>query len=346
MTQPVLELQNATRLYKGREIFKDINLEIPAGAIIALKGAPGSGKASLLKTIAGLYPITSGSIRIHGREMDAASRGDFAATVGLLLKDSEPYERLTVRENLDYFRRLYHLRQDRVYEVIQLLGLVDRENQVVKKLPVGYRTRLNLARVLLPNPSLLLLEEPTGYQDIETMEILRKAISKTAEAGTAVLIATSSSEEAQSLAHRTAVFQSGKIDRWDTQQTDECIAAEEDTPFVRRKVLEKIPARINDRVILFNPQELTYIDSQDGNSVLHSGMEQFSCPLTLAELEEKLKPFGFFRCHRSYIVNLQRVREIIPWSRNSFSLILDDAQKSTIPLSKNSLKELEEFLGL
>jgi ABC-2 type transport system ATP-binding protein len=110
--------------------------------------------------------------------------------------------------------------------------------------------------------------------------------------------------------------------------------------------MEKIPAKINDKIILFDPLEINFIESNEGVSQLHVRKEVFPCTLTLNELEEKLKAFGFFRCHRSYIVNLQRVREVITWTRNSFSLVLDDELKSSIPLSKGKFDELKYILGI
>ena len=74
--------------------------------------------------------------------------------------------------------------------------------------------------------------------------------------------------------------------------------------------------------------------------------KNFQRCLRLNELEERLQHFGFFRCHRSYIVNLQKVREVITWTRNSYSLILDDEKKSNIPLSKSKMAELKAMLGL
>ncbi|MCR8844647.1 LytTR family transcriptional regulator DNA-binding domain-containing protein [Paenibacillus sp. SC116] len=68
--------------------------------------------------------------------------------------------------------------------------------------------------------------------------------------------------------------------------------------------------------------------------------------MTLQQLEEKLRVYGFFRCHRSYIVNVQRIREVIIWSRNSYSLILDDDKKSKVPLSKNKYEEMKSVMGL
>ena len=109
---------------------------------------------------------------------------------------------------------------------------------------------------------------------------------------------------------------------------------------------EKIPTKVNEKIVLFDPPEIDYIESNDGQSALHVNGEEFPTTFTLNELEERLQHFGFFRCHRSYIVNLQKVREVITWTRNSYSLILDDEKKSNIPLSKSKMGELKEMLGL
>nr|WP_249436085.1 LytTR family transcriptional regulator DNA-binding domain-containing protein [Paenibacillus sp. Marseille-Q4541] len=116
--------------------------------------------------------------------------------------------------------------------------------------------------------------------------------------------------------------------------------------FVQPVRLEKIPAKVGDKLILFDPTEVDYIESQEGVANLHVLQGTYPCSFSLAVLEEKLKPFGFFRCHRSYLVNLQKVREVITWTRNSYSLILEDAQKSSIPLSKGKYDELKQILGI
>ncbi|GIP45960.1 transcriptional regulator [Paenibacillus sp. J45TS6] len=116
--------------------------------------------------------------------------------------------------------------------------------------------------------------------------------------------------------------------------------------FVQPVRLEKIPAKVGDKLILFDPTEVDYIESQEGVANLHVLQGTYPCSFSLTVLEEKLKPYGFFRCHRSYLVNLQKVREVITWTRNSFSLILEDAEKSSIPLSKGKYDELKQILGI
>ncbi|OBY79908.1 LytTR family transcriptional regulator [Paenibacillus sp. KS1] len=142
----------------------------------------------------------------------------------------------------------------------------------------------------------------------------------------------------------------------DKKSTIQAAENEEDEPesasagagqrFVPQISFDKIPARIEDKIVLIDPLELNYIESQDGASQLHMHSGSLPCTMTLTELERKLKAFGFFRCHRSYLFNLQRVREVIIWSRNSYSLVLDDENKSKVPLSKNKYEEMKAIMGI
>lgn len=348
MQPMILTLEHVSKNYNDNTAVYDISFTVEPGSIVAIRGQTGSGKTTLLRLVAGLTAPSLGSIRLGDMPVLSGSKSHLRH-MGLLLKEQGLYQRLTVQEYLDYFRKLYQVDKTRVDEVIRQAGLMDRRNSSLRKLSESLSARVRFARSLLHQPSLLLLDEPTSHLDLETMEILRKMIVAAAEAGTAVLFTTTSQEEAQSLACRTGRLNRGRVESWEGNGEAEALSEDGNPSSIameRRMKIEKIPAKINDRIILFNPMELTYIESQDGVSVLHTGSEQFPCPLTLSELEEKLKPFGFFRSHRSYIVNLQRVREVIPWTRNSYSLVLDDTHKSSIPLSKNSLKELEGFLDM
>ncbi|MEC0254378.1 LytTR family transcriptional regulator DNA-binding domain-containing protein [Paenibacillus lautus] len=116
--------------------------------------------------------------------------------------------------------------------------------------------------------------------------------------------------------------------------------------FVQPMRFEKIPAKVGDKLILFDPTEIDYIESHEGVANLHVLQGTYACSMSLSDLEGRLKGFGFYRCHRSYLVNLQKVREVITWTRNSYSLILDDQTKSSIPLSKSKYDELKEIIGI
>lgn len=116
--------------------------------------------------------------------------------------------------------------------------------------------------------------------------------------------------------------------------------------FVQPVRFEKIPAKVEDKLILFDPTEIDYIESHEGIANLHVLQGSYACSMSLSDLETRLKGFGFYRCHRSYLVNLQKVREVITWTRNSYSLILDNQAKSSIPLSKSKYDELKKIIGI
>src|SRR5690606_19102824 len=110
--------------------------------------------------------------------------------------------------------------------------------------------------------------------------------------------------------------------------------------------VQKIPTKKNDKVILFNPPEIDYIESINSSAIVHVAGETYTCAMTLAELEQRLQHYGLFRCHRSYIVNLQKVRELITWTKNSYSLRLTTGKDSVVPLSRTKLVELKELLNI
>ena len=106
----------------------------------------------------------------------------------------------------------------------------------------------------------------------------------------------------------------------------------------------KIPVRLEASVVLVNPSDILFVTTEQSQTILQTVEGRLPAQFTLTELEERLARSGFFRAHRSYLVNLQHVREVVPYTRNSFSLILDDEAGTEIPLSKSAARELRELL--
>ena len=109
-------------------------------------------------------------------------------------------------------------------------------------------------------------------------------------------------------------------------------------------VVDKIPAKKGDSVYLLNPSEIDYAESMDGKVELYVQQAGYSCAGTLDELESKLARYGFYRCHRSYLVNMQKVREVVKWTRNSYALRLVGGE-ADIPLSKGRVEEMRSLYG-
>jgi len=115
-------------------------------------------------------------------------------------------------------------------------------------------------------------------------------------------------------------------------------AREQFTPF-------RVPARSEDRILLYDPVNILYVASRDGHTYLRTATDEAVTQFTLQELEAALTGRGFFKAHRAYLVNLQHVKAVVPFTRDSFTLLLDDPAETAIPLSKQAEKSLQELLG-
>lgn len=321
------------------KIIYDFNLELNIGEIKAVKCSCKEGKA-LLEIASGQKLPSSGQVKIMGKPVKLKDKKIFYS-MGVLMQGSGVYSRLTVFDYLKSFAAIYGIPKKDIEETIEFFGLAYMKNKKISFLNDNDLSKLHLARVCIQRPKFLILEEPTFRIDVETTELLRRKIIQLAEGGTAILIITTSREEAEALAQKVIYLIKGRIDRV-IDLTEE----QDDTSLRDKIILQKIPAKVNEKTILFDPMEIVFIESDEGCSLLHTRDESFQCALTLGQLAGRLEHFGFYRCHRSYIVNLQFVREIIPWSRNSYSLVVDDVNKTKIPLSKYNLKELQEKLGI
>ncbi|MDI2589181.1 LytTR family transcriptional regulator DNA-binding domain-containing protein [Psychrobacillus sp. NEAU-3TGS] len=262
------------------------------------------------------------------------------------------HERLTVQEFLKFYHQLYQSKQS-IEEITRLVQLDSKKNKKIKDLTYSEKKRAQLAYILIQNAETYIMEEPDQNLDVESKRIFIAVFNELRKLNKTVLVLTSHLE--------TAVTVADKIVRLDDKglqivQTEEehpeelhnvnVIESETEEKIVQPIRFEKIPTKVNEKIVLFDPPEIDYIESTEGQTFLHIKGESFPCTFTLNELEERLYPFGFFRCHRSYIVNLQKVREVITWTRNSYSLVLDDALKSSVPLSKTKMADLKGMLGL
>ncbi|MER2010009.1 MAG: LytTR family transcriptional regulator DNA-binding domain-containing protein, partial [Psychrobacillus sp.] len=280
--------------------------------------------------------------------------------IGFFFLHEGCYERLTVVETLKYYQKLFNS-SEQIESILQTVQLDAQKNKKLKNLTYSERKRVQLAWLLIQNPDIYIMEEPDQNLDIESKRILFSLLRELRLEKKVILILTGQVE--------SGVACSDNVYRLDEKGLRPVLTKEEDNgevidrsepttdkitntdEVVEEKVIqpirfEKIPTKVNEKIVLFDPPEIDYIESTEGQTYLHIKGESFACSFTLNDLEERLLAFGFFRCHRSYIVNLQKVREVITWTRNSYSLVLDDSEKSSVPLSKTKMADLKGMLGL
>ncbi|WP_238941954.1 LytTR family transcriptional regulator DNA-binding domain-containing protein [Bacillus sp. REN10] len=340
----MLSVKSLSKKTGNTTLLPTISFQIDQGQCVVIHCNKHLGN-TLIKIILGEEVASKGHVYFKGNNM----KGDLNIfrEISVCLLDDGLYERLKVKEYLAFFQKVSE--SDRsIDEVVQLVGLLDKKEVKIAKLTFSEKRRLQIGRVIINNYDFVVLEEPEQNVDIESAIIIRNVIRQLQKEQKAILITTSFLEDALSLTNEVYWLNEEGMKKVevDEEESEHHQEVEEPAETLKPMKLEKIPAKVKEKVILFDPPEIHYIESQEGVSHLHLSEGSFPCSFTLNDLEEKLKAFGFFRCHRSYIVNLQRVREVITWTRNSYSLVLDDDKKSSIPLSKARFDELKEILGL
>src|SRR5712691_11505281 len=197
-----------------------INLVVEPGEIFGLLGPNGAGKTTTMKMLATLLIPTSGTIRVLGTDPLERPREVRARLGAMLSGERSLYWKLTGRENLEYFAALYHVppaeTKTRIANVLAAVKLSDRADDYVERYSTGMRQRLALARALLPDPPLVILDEPTVGLDPQASRDLRDRVRELKAQGRTVLLTTHYMEEAHQLCDHTAIIDRGGLAALDT----------------------------------------------------------------------------------------------------------------------------------
>ena len=194
----------------------EVSFEVRPGEIFGLLGPNGAGKTTTLRILATLLAPTSGTARVGGadiiREPEAVRR-----QIGFLSGDMGLYGRLTPRELLAFFGRL-HRRDgaalaDRIGQLVALLDMAEFADTRIDKLSTGMRQKTAIARTLVHDPAILILDEPTAGLDVPTARVIEEFIVRAKQSGKSILYSTHVMEEAEYLCDRIAVIHHGRIGR-------------------------------------------------------------------------------------------------------------------------------------
>ena len=194
----VIDVHGLTKSFDGRTVVRDLSMQVKRGTIYGFLGPNGSGKTTTIRMLCGLLTPDSGTGTCLGydirRETDKIKR-----QVGYMTQRFSLYQDLSVRENLEFIARIYGLARPRAAAraAIDRLGLVGREEQIAGELSGGWKQRLALGACTLPNPKLLLLDEPTAGVDPKARREFWNEIHALAGQGLTVLVSTHYMDEAE-----------------------------------------------------------------------------------------------------------------------------------------------------
>jgi len=173
----VIELEGLERRFGDRVALEGITLDVPEGATLAVLGPNGAGKTTLLRVLAGLLRPHGGRVRVAGADLPR-ERWRIPARVGYLGHDALLYRELSGRENLSYHAELHGVDGDRVEELLAAVGMGRRADEPLRDLSRGMVQRLAVARAVLHDPPLLLLDEPRSHLDPGVGEALEPLIGR------------------------------------------------------------------------------------------------------------------------------------------------------------------------
>ena len=197
----MIEMSHIVKSYGAQTVLSDVSFDVGQGEIFGLLGPSGAGKTTIINILTGQVDADSGE---H-------SLGVTAAETGLMLEENGLFRRLTARENLDVFARIYGIAGGRVAAALQDVGLADAADKPVSALSTGMRQRLALARALMHQPKVLFLDEPTSGLDPVAARGIHKLIRAQRDGGTTVFLTTHDMDEAVELCSDVALLHHGRI---------------------------------------------------------------------------------------------------------------------------------------
>ena len=205
----IISAENLTKKYGELVAVDHVSFEIPAGAITGFVGPNGAGKTTTIRMLLGLVKPSAGNARILERSI--AEPEAYLPFVGAMIEGPAFYPALSGRENLRVLARLGDFPYERVEELLELVGLADRATSKFKTYSLGMKQRLGIAAALLPNPKVLILDEPVNGLDPAGIHEVRNLLRSLADSGISIFVSSHILSELEVIADYLVVVDHGKV---------------------------------------------------------------------------------------------------------------------------------------
>lgn len=244
------------------------------------------------------------------------------------------YKRHHIKDYIRFYSGWYN-RKTKPGDLLMQYRLED-----VSRLPLGKADdetiqRLSFIHGLLSTQKWVIFTEPFYGATKDNIHLFHKLIGHLKEQKRGVIVAVTRTED--------AFLVQPDIMRL-TEHGLQDVETEEDSEEDDGGKISKIKVKADDKTLFVNISDIEYLESNEGKVFINISREKFVMESTLQEAEKKLGSHGFYRCHRSYIVNLHKVKEIITWSKNTYSVVINNLDESKIPLSRKKYNEIQEHL--
>jgi ABC-2 type transport system ATP-binding protein len=213
MIENIIEIKELKKIYNKTIAVDNLNFKIQKGQIIGLLGPNGCGKSTTIGMMLGLIKPTSGSVIIKNKNIEN-NRTNLLEKMNFISPYVELPKKLTVEENLKVYARLYDVKnlKEKIYNLMEKLNLIEFKSRKTGELSSGQKNRVSLAKALINDPEILLLDEPTASLDPDVSDYIRSFIEDfTSNKGSTILLASHNMNEVERLCHEVMMMKNGKI---------------------------------------------------------------------------------------------------------------------------------------
>jgi len=213
MNKAIIEINNLSKKFNNIVAVKNVNFEINKGKIIGLLGPNGCGKSTTIGMMLGLIKPSSGTVIINGQNIEN-NRTNILEKMNFISPYVELPKKLTVEENLKVYGRLYGIKnlKNKVFDLMEKLNLTEFRTRKTGELSSGQKNRVSLAKALINNPKILLLDEPTASLDPDVGDYIRSFIENYASNNDAtILLASHNMNEVERLCYEVLMMKNGEI---------------------------------------------------------------------------------------------------------------------------------------
>ena len=206
-----ISVSNISHFYGKQQALKDVSFKVNSGEVVGFLGPNGAGKSTMMKILTGYLPLLTGAVFVAGENI-TDNKISFRRKIGYLPEHNPLYTDMYISEYLDFIASIYKIKnkKERINEMIECTGLSPERNKKIGSLSKGYRQRVGLAQALLPDPEVLILDEPTTGLDPNQIVDIRTLIKNLGQSKT-ILLSTHIMQEVRAICERVIIIHSGSI---------------------------------------------------------------------------------------------------------------------------------------